>query len=235
MGYRSVAYRKQLEVIGGSRAPVSLEEGIATIKKMASIKVDRSYKNGKKRKSQDATVEIVLHLGIDPRQADQMLRGAISLPMGIGKSRRVVAFCEDALVEEAKAAGAIEAGQKTVAEVEASHPTDGNARLALAMAFSALGDQDRAESLAGKVKDDYRDGSDLVLPGTLAITYACLDQPEVAMSFLREARENEDVELLFLDDPCFDNLRQDPRFVDLVDGLQLPEQVYLQPVAAPGN
>ena len=42
-----------------------------------------------------------MHLGIDPKQADQMIRGAISLPHGIGKSRRVVAFCEDSAVEAA--------------------------------------------------------------------------------------------------------------------------------------
>lgn len=54
------------------------------------------------------TVEIVLHLGIDPKQADQMIRGAISLPHGIGKERRVIAFCEEA--DAAKAAGAVEAG-----------------------------------------------------------------------------------------------------------------------------
>ena len=160
---------------------------------------------------------------------------AVSVVLEIGTRNGWVPFMRAWLGVLQVRAGAVEAGRKTVAEVEASHPSDGNARLALAMAFSALGDRDRAESLAGEVKDDYRDGSDLVLPGTLAITYACLDEPELAMSFLREARENEDVELLFLDDPCFDNLRQDPRFVDLVDSLQLPEQVYLQPVAATGN
>lgn len=110
MGYRSVAYRKQIELGGGSRTAVSIEDGIVCIKKMAEVKSDRSYKNGKKRKSTDQMVEIVLHLGIDPRQADQMLRGAISLPKGIGKSRRVIAFCEEEMVESAKAAGAVEAG-----------------------------------------------------------------------------------------------------------------------------
>jgi large subunit ribosomal protein L1 len=58
----------------------------------------------------DQTVECIMHLGIDPKQADQMIRGAISLPNGIGKARRVIAFCEDAEAEAAKAAGAIEAG-----------------------------------------------------------------------------------------------------------------------------
>jgi len=58
----------------------------------------------------DATVELTMHLGIDPKQADQALRGAISLPHGVGKARKVIAFCEGDDVERAKAAGAIEAG-----------------------------------------------------------------------------------------------------------------------------
>jgi len=58
----------------------------------------------------DPTVELVMHLGIDPRQADQALRGSISLPHGIGRQRKVIAFCDDADVEKALAAGAIEAG-----------------------------------------------------------------------------------------------------------------------------
>jgi len=58
----------------------------------------------------DQTVECIMHLGIDPKQADQMIRGAISLPNGIGKARRVIAFCEDSEADAAKAAGAIEAG-----------------------------------------------------------------------------------------------------------------------------
>lgn len=57
----------------------------------------------------DQTVELVMHLGIDPRQADQQLRGSISLPNGIGVSRKVIAFCEGEDIEKAKAAGAIEA------------------------------------------------------------------------------------------------------------------------------
>ncbi len=110
MAYRSVQYRKQLKVTGSERSPVPLEEGIAKIKEMASVKGDRKYKNGKTRKSTDQMVELAMHLGIDPRQADQMLRGAISLPKGIGKSRKVIAFCDGPIVEEAVAAGAVEAG-----------------------------------------------------------------------------------------------------------------------------
>jgi large subunit ribosomal protein L1 len=110
MVQRSVLYQKQVEGGGGRSEPVSLDEGVATIKKLASLKADRTYKNGKKRKSTDQTVELVLHLGIDPKHADQMLRGAISLPKGLGKNRTVIAFCPDNLVDAAKAAGAAEAG-----------------------------------------------------------------------------------------------------------------------------
>jgi large subunit ribosomal protein L1 len=58
----------------------------------------------------DSTVELVMHLGIDPRQADQAMRGSISLPHGIGKTKSVIAFCEGSDAEAAKAAGAVEAG-----------------------------------------------------------------------------------------------------------------------------
>ncbi len=58
----------------------------------------------------DGTIELVMHLGIDPRQSDQQIRGSMSLPNGIGATRKVVAFCEDQDVEAATAAGAVEAG-----------------------------------------------------------------------------------------------------------------------------
>jgi large subunit ribosomal protein L1 len=67
----------------------------------------------------DQTVNVVVHLGIDPKQADQALRGSISMPNGIGRSARVVAFCGQDKVEEALAAGAIEAGNdELVSKVE---------------------------------------------------------------------------------------------------------------------
>jgi len=58
----------------------------------------------------DQTVELVMHLGIDPKQADQLIRGAISLPHGTGKDRKVIAFCEEGDADAAKKAGAVEAG-----------------------------------------------------------------------------------------------------------------------------
>ncbi len=58
----------------------------------------------------DQTVEVCVHLGIDPRQADQQLRGSIAMPKGVGKTARVVCFCAEDAADDAKAAGAVEAG-----------------------------------------------------------------------------------------------------------------------------
>lgn len=54
----------------------------------------------------DETIEVALNLGVDPRHADQMVRGVVSLPKGTGKTVRVAVFAKDAKAEEAKAAGA---------------------------------------------------------------------------------------------------------------------------------
>ncbi len=58
----------------------------------------------------DQSVDVCIHLGIDPKQTDQTVRGSVSLPHGTGAKKRVVAFCGPDKVEAAKAAGAIEAG-----------------------------------------------------------------------------------------------------------------------------
>jgi len=64
----------------------------------------------------DQTVDIVMHLGVDPKHADQNIRGSISLPHGTGKTKRVIAFCNPDKVEGAKAAGAVEAGGEELAK-----------------------------------------------------------------------------------------------------------------------
>ncbi|EHI11730.1 50S ribosomal protein L1 [Mycolicibacterium thermoresistibile] len=57
-------------------------------------------------KKQDATVEVAIRLGVDPRKADQMVRGTVNLPHGTGKTARVAVFAVGEKAEEAKAAGA---------------------------------------------------------------------------------------------------------------------------------
>lgn len=58
----------------------------------------------------DEAIEIAISTGLDPKKADQALRGTISLPKGTGKTLRVIAFCPPDMVEAAKAAGCVEAG-----------------------------------------------------------------------------------------------------------------------------
>lgn len=65
---------------------------------------------GLKRAKFDETVEIHINLGIDPTQSDQMVRGSVAMPHGIGKAVRVVVFCQGENVARAKAAGADDAG-----------------------------------------------------------------------------------------------------------------------------
>ncbi len=71
----------------------SIDEAIATVKTLASAKFDE-------------TVEVALSLNVDPRHADQMVRGSVVLPAGTGKKVRVAVVAKDAKADEAKAAGA---------------------------------------------------------------------------------------------------------------------------------
>ena len=95
MGFKSKRYKKAAE--NATKDALSLKAAVEKVKSFGNTKFDQ-------------TVELVMHLGIDPKQADQMIRGSISLPNGIGKQKKVIAFCEDSDAEAAKAAGAIEAG-----------------------------------------------------------------------------------------------------------------------------
>ncbi|HET6246124.1 MAG TPA: 50S ribosomal protein L1 [Tepidisphaeraceae bacterium] len=73
----------------------------------------------------DQSVELIFSLGIDAKQADQMIRGSLSLPHGVGKTKRVVAFCPEHLAPVALAAGAIKAGgQELVQQIEKENFTD---------------------------------------------------------------------------------------------------------------
>jgi large subunit ribosomal protein L1 len=107
---RSKRYKKAAEK--AVTAPVAVEQAIDAVKAFPPTKFDQS-------------VELIFSLGIDPKQADQMIRGSLSLPHGVGKTKRVVAFCGENLIPAALAAGAIRAGgQDLVAAIEKENFTD---------------------------------------------------------------------------------------------------------------
>src|SRR5579864_6455421 len=64
----------------------------------------------------DETVEVAMNLGVDPRHADQMVRGVVNLPNGSGRSVRVAVFARGAKADEAKAAGADVVGAEDLVE-----------------------------------------------------------------------------------------------------------------------
>ncbi|GAA2704773.1 50S ribosomal protein L1 [Micromonospora olivasterospora] len=93
---RSKSYRKAAEVIDRSKL-YTPAEAVKLAKETTSVKFD-------------ATVEVAMRLGVDPRKADQMVRGTVNLPHGTGKTARVIVFAAGAKAEEAAAAGADEVG-----------------------------------------------------------------------------------------------------------------------------
>ena len=99
---------KQAKKIGEARAQVdrakeySAGEAVALVKQLSSRKFDES-------------VDVAIRLGVDPRKADQMVRGTVSLPHGTGKSVRVAVFAAGPAAEEARAAGAEVIGAQDLA------------------------------------------------------------------------------------------------------------------------
>jgi len=101
MPKHSKRYRALLQHVPAE--PVSLDDAVARIKNFAGTKFDQ-------------TVEIHMRLGIDPKQADQIVRGSIVLPHGIGKTQRVVVFAKGDMAAAAEEAGADEVGQEDLAK-----------------------------------------------------------------------------------------------------------------------
>lgn len=95
-------FGKLLEKVDATKT-YSLAEAIDTVKLLKSAKFDE-------------TVEIALKLNVDPRHADQMVRGSVVLPAGTGKTVRVAVIAKDAKADEAKAAGADIVGSDELVE-----------------------------------------------------------------------------------------------------------------------
>ena len=93
---RSKAYKQAAELVDREKLYSPLEAA-ELAKKTSPTKMD-------------ATVEVAMRLGVDPRKADQMVRGTVNLPHGTGKTARVIVFAQGAKAEEAVAAGADEVG-----------------------------------------------------------------------------------------------------------------------------
>ena len=94
---------RALQDKAAGKTPLPLESAVVTLKQFATTKFDQS-------------VEIHMRLGVDPKQADQIVRGSIVLPHGIGKSQRVVVFAKGDLAEAARQAGADTVGQEDLAQ-----------------------------------------------------------------------------------------------------------------------
>ncbi len=99
LGKRTRAAREAFE----GKEDLTVEEAVKLVKGAASAKFDE-------------TVEISMNLGVDPRHADQMVRGSVNLPNGTGKTVRVAVFARGAKADEAKEAGADIVGAEDLME-----------------------------------------------------------------------------------------------------------------------
>src|SRR5437763_4383162 len=98
----SKRFKKAIEGVDAEKA-YDIDEVVKLVKGRATAKFDE-------------TIELAINLGVDPRHADQMVRGVVSLPNGTGRSLRVAVFAKGAKAEEAKKAGADIVGAEDLAE-----------------------------------------------------------------------------------------------------------------------
>ncbi|MGP7959717.1 50S ribosomal protein L1 [Sanguibacter sp. A247] len=110
MATRSKSYRSAAEKIDRERLYAPLE-AVVLAKETVATKFD-------------STVEVAFRLGVDPRKADQMVRGTVNLPHGTGKTARVIVFANGEKAEQARAAGADEVGGDDLIEKVAAGWTD---------------------------------------------------------------------------------------------------------------
>lgn len=110
MADHSKKYREAAKKVDAAKR-YTVEEAVKLLKSLPQSKFDE-------------TVEVAMRLGVDPKQADQIVRGSASLPKGLGKDVRVVAFCTGPMADKAKAEGAIEVGAEDLANKIAGGWTD---------------------------------------------------------------------------------------------------------------
>lgn len=95
-----------------------VRENMATVDRQRVYPMAEAFRTLKSLRGArfDETVEVAARLGVDPKKSDQMVRGAVSLPHGLGKSVRVIAFAEGQAADEAREAGAMEVGGEELAK-----------------------------------------------------------------------------------------------------------------------
>lgn len=103
MGKVSKRMKAMEKLLPKTNAPMSLAEAVSLLKNFNTTKFDQS-------------VEISMRLGVDPKQSDQIVRGSVVLPNGIGKTLRVLVFAKNAKADEATAAGADYVGGPELAQ-----------------------------------------------------------------------------------------------------------------------
>ncbi|MGC5076809.1 50S ribosomal protein L1 [Agrococcus sp. DT81.2] len=116
MAQKSKAYKAAAAKIDADKS-YTAAEAVALARETGSTKTD-------------STVEVALKLGVDPRKADQMVRGTVSLPHGTGKTARVIVFAQGPAAEAAIAAGADEVGSDDLIEKVAAGWTNFDAAVA---------------------------------------------------------------------------------------------------------
>lgn len=97
MSRKGKRFKRLSEIVGAQEGPFAISTAVGLVKQTASAKFDES-------------VDIDVRLGVDPRHADQMVRGVVALPHGTGKEVRVLVLANDGKHEEARQAGADHVG-----------------------------------------------------------------------------------------------------------------------------
>src|SRR5205085_10747989 len=95
--FRSKRYRAAVKKVGDLEAKHPVPEAVELLKKTDGAKFDE-------------TVEVAIKLGIDPKKADQLIRGSFALPHGLGKEKKVIAFVDGPASEDCRKAGSTEVG-----------------------------------------------------------------------------------------------------------------------------
>ena len=111
---------------------------------------------------------------------------------------------------------------------KASERQDISLQLGFARVHAILGERDQALAIVETWDRQELHSADQFYMGDVAAVYAVLDDRELAIERLLEARERGEMWMMYLDSQDFDNLRDDPRFVALIRDLKLPEDIYLQ-------